>query len=103
MRRFPLAWLLSLLLVFAQHGALLHELGHLGHGDTAGATLHADSLADAGQCSTCNAFAQVSNPAGAAAAVLIVDNAGLLPVPEPRYTIAGAQAPTPRSRGPPQV
>jgi hypothetical protein len=35
MRRPSIAWLLSLLLVFAQQGAVLHELGHLSHSDPA--------------------------------------------------------------------
>ena len=102
MRRSSLAWVLSLLLVLAQHGALLHGIGHLIHSDgTTGAAI--ESLADAGPCAACEAFAQVANPAVAAADSLAVSVPGLLPTPEPRDAVAGTDAPTPRSRGPPQV
>jgi uncharacterized membrane protein len=102
MRRTSLAWLLSLLLVLAQHGALLHGIGHLSHGDrTTGATIEA--LADSSLCPACEAFAQVANPAFAAADNLVVSLPGLLPTPEPRYTLVVADGPTPRSRGPPQA
>jgi hypothetical protein len=110
MRKLSLVWVVSLLLVFAQHGALLHQLGHLGHaqrmgGTTpAGATLVADLQAvDSGSCLTCEAFAQIANPAAAHAAVIEVCRAALLAPPEPRYAIVACDAPTPRSRGPPQV
>jgi len=102
MRRSSLAWVLSLLLVLAQHGALLHGIGHLSHSDgTTGAAI--ESPADAGPCAACEAFAQVANPAVAAADGLAVSVPGLLPTPEPRDAVAGTDAPTPRSRGPPQV
>jgi hypothetical protein len=43
MRRSYLSWLLSLLLVLVQHGAVLHELGHLSHIEpSAGTTVHVD-------------------------------------------------------------
>jgi hypothetical protein len=102
MRQSSLAWLLSLLLVLAQHGALLHGIGHLSHGDRAtGATIEA--LAEGSQCPACAAFAQVTNPAAAAVDSLAIRPAGLLPTPDPRYAIVAADAPTPRSRGPPQA
>jgi hypothetical protein len=102
MRRSSLAWVLSLLLVLAQHGALLHGIGHLSHGDRAtGVTIEA--LTDSSLCPTCEAFAQVTNPAFAAADSLAVSLPGLLPTPEPRGAVAGTDAPTPRSRGPPQI
>ena len=95
--------MLSLLLVFAQYGALLHELGHLsraGHATPATAELQAT---DDGACPTCEAYAQIANPAAAAAADLALCPAEFLPAPEPHYGIAAADAPTPRSRGPPQA
>jgi hypothetical protein len=102
MRRLSFAGVLSLLLVFAQHGAMLHGIGHLSHGDrTAGVTI--ETLADGGPCAACEAFAQVANPAVAAADGLAICPAGFLPTPDPRYAIVAADAPTPRSRGPPQV
>lgn len=105
MRRLCLSWVLSLSLLFAQHGAVLHELSHLTHaGHSAGAVLGAQlQPAASGLCSTCEAFAQIANPASAAATDLAVCPAALIPAPEPRFTLVGADAPSPRSRGPPQV
>ena len=105
MRRLCLSWVLSLSLLLAQHGALLHELSHLTHaGHSAGAALGAQlHPVESGLCPTCEAFAQIVNPATATVTDLAVSPAALIPVPEPRFTIVGAEAPTPRSRGPPQV
>jgi hypothetical protein len=104
MRRLPLSWVLSLLLVFAQHGAVLHELGHLGHADRgSGPALRGDvQLLDA-SCATCEAFAQVANPASGAAGTLAASAPAYLPTPDPLCAIAAADVPTPRSRGPPQA
>jgi hypothetical protein len=102
-RRLSLPWILSLLLVFAQQGAVLHELGHLQHGDRGqGAALRAQLSAD-GTCATCEAFAQVANPASGAASTLSASAAVYLPTPAPNYTIVAADTPTPRNRGPPQA
>ena len=103
MRRLSLPWILSLSLVFAQHGAVLHELGHLSHGDRSqGSALRAQLPAD-GSCATCEAFAQVANPASGAAHTLAASAAVYLPTPAPVHAIVAADAPTPRNRGPPQV
>jgi hypothetical protein len=97
-------WLLSLLLVLVQHGALLHELGHLSHDDRGDApALRADLHFSDGACSTCEAFAQVTNPASGAASALAASAAVPLPVPAPVYAVAAADVPTPRNRGPPQA
>lgn len=98
-------WVLSLLLVFAQLGAVLHELGHLGHGArNSGVTLHLDQQpAEGAVCPSCEAFAQVANPAGGACHASAACPAGLLPVAERGYVIVGADPPVARSRGPPQV
>jgi len=105
MRRSSLTWLLSLLLVLVQHGAVLHELGHLGHGErTAGTTLRADIQSlDRGLCLTCEAFAQIANPAAGWVSDIPVCPAALVPTPGPCYAVIGADTPAPRSRGPPQV
>jgi hypothetical protein len=103
--RLGLSWLVSVLLVLAQHGAVLHELGHLNHvSQAAGATLREGGQpADNGICPTCEAFSQVANPAGGAAAHLAAAPPDLAPAPEPSYCIVASSAPTPRSRGPPQA
>jgi hypothetical protein len=105
MRRSSLSWLLSLLLVLVQHGAVLHGLSHLRHGEAeSGATVRAELHAlDGGPCLTCEAYAQIVNPVAASGASPAVCPAELLPTPEPSYRITGADAPTPRNRGPPQV
>lgn len=103
MRRLSLPWVLSLLLVFAQHGAVLHELGHLSHDRGSAPALRADLHLGDGPCATCEAFAQVANPASGAAGTLAASAALYLPTPDPVYAIVAADTPTPRSRGPPQA
>jgi hypothetical protein len=105
MRRPSLALLLSLLLVFVQHGAMLHELGHLSHSDpAAGTALHADTQGrNAAYCPSCEGFAQVAHPATAGIPAMAVCPGGYLPALDPRYAILAVNTPTPRSRGPPQA
>ncbi len=104
MRRISLAWLLSLLLVLVQHGALLHELGHLGHGERGSApALRADPQHSDAVCPTCEAFAQVTNPASGTASTLAASAAVYLPTPAPVVRVIAAETLTPRSRGPPQA
>jgi hypothetical protein len=104
MRRQYFSWLISLLLVLAQHGALLHELGHLEHAPTAGTTLkESGQPLESALCLTCQAFSQVTNPATAGAPHLPLAPAALIRTPDPHYSIVAANAPTPRSRGPPQA
>jgi hypothetical protein len=104
MRRLSLSWLLSLLLVFAQHGAVLHELGHLGHGShPAGTTLTELQPQDHGICSTCEAYAQVANPAAGGAVELPACPPALGVLPATCFHFHGADAPTARSRGPPLI
>jgi hypothetical protein len=107
MRRSLLSWVLSLSLLLAQQGALLHELGHLSHhhDSTAGTAALSAQLqgAEDGLCPTCQAFAQIANPATAGTAGLALSPPALIPARPPSYVIVGADAPSPRSRGPPQV
>jgi hypothetical protein len=105
MRRACLSWLLSLLLVLVQHGAVLHELGHLGQaGGSSGPAAHTDlQAAGAAACPTCEAYSQIANPVGVSAHDVAVLPAALLDTGDPSYTIPAVDIPTPRSRGPPQV
>jgi hypothetical protein len=105
MRRLSISWLASLLLLLAQHGALLHELSHHAHGtQTAGATLTGDGQAlEGGLCLTCEAFSHVTNPATAGAPHVPLSPPAVVPSLDPSYAVVAANAPTPRSRGPPQV
>ena len=104
MRRASLTWLLSLLLVLVQQGAVLHELGHLSHADRGSApSLRADPQNSDATCPTCEAFAQVTNPASGTASTLAASAAVYLSIPAPIYAIVAADTLTPRSRGPPQA
>jgi hypothetical protein len=105
MRRSSLALLLSFLLVFIQHGAVLHELGHLSHGDPAGATAQRADPHDLNTafCPTCEGFAQIANPAAGGVPTVAVRPSGYLPTSDPRCGVIAANTPTPRSRGPPQA
>lgn len=105
MRRPGFSWIVSLLLLLAQHGALLHELSHLDRAHPAAGTTLRESAhgLESGLCLTCEAFSQVTNPATAGTLHLPLAPAALIPSPDPLYSIVAADAPTPRSRGPPQV
>jgi len=104
MRRLSLPWIISFLLVFAQQGAVLHEISHLHLDPAESATLHqSHEAADASSCPTCQAFAQIANPAAGTATAVAVCPAPYLLAPAPRDGFAVADAPIPCSRGPPQV
>lgn len=104
MRRLSASWILSLSLVFAQNGAVLHELGHLEHHqDAQGPALRADAAAATTVCATCEGYAQVANPATGPVPALPPCPADFLPAPDPACAVAGVEAPTPRSRGPPLI
>ena len=99
--QFRLALVLPLLLVFAQQGALLHELSHIHPGS--GQVRYENNLVAGKICDICAAFAQVGNPASASVAVLPAVAAVRHYVPAPLYSIVAAEALPPRSRGPPRV
>ncbi len=105
MRRLGLLWALSLLLVFVQQAALLHEIGHLHHGaQTEGATVQADSgSAGNAPCPTCQGFAQATNLAFSSPLPDLAGPTGLMAAAEACRALRGTDIPTPRSRGPPQV
>ena len=105
MRKPSFTLLLAFLLVFVQHGALLHELGHLSHeGRSAGSALRADLQPSSGAvCPSCEAYAQVANPAAGTPPSVPLDPAACIPTLQPDYGIAGTDPLTPRSRGPPSV
>ena len=103
MRRLGLALLLPLFLVFAEQGALLHKLSHTYY---SGRALHAQMSDDSGLidndiCPECRAFGQIANPVGGVISLPIVIPSNYLPIPDSAYRVATADAPTPRSRGPP--
>jgi hypothetical protein len=105
MRRVRLAFFLPILLLLAQHGAVMHQLSHAYYASrAAGSELTQDEqLPDNGVCVTCHAFGQLANPICASLASPALPLASLLRVPDRVYSMIGAKAPTARSRGPPQV
>jgi hypothetical protein len=91
---------LALLLVFAQQGAILHELGHVYR--TGAPALKNDATIPHGKlCETCLAFAQAANPASGTTFVPPLIVAVRHVSPDPQYSIIAAAVPAPRSRGPP--
>jgi len=91
---------LALLLVFAQQGALLHELSHVYRTGAPELTSGAAYL-DGKLCETCLAFAKAANPASGTLLVPRIVAAVRHVSPDPEYSIIAAGAPAPRSRGPP--
>lgn len=106
MTRVCKALCLVLLLVAAQQGAVVHELGHVAgaHGmDLAAAAAGAAGAADGG-CAQCPSFAQAS----AATFSHSFQLPTLLPTGiersrELRVAVADTAIPRPRSRGPPSL
>jgi hypothetical protein len=104
-RRLTLSCLLALMLVLTQLGAVSHELGHLHHeAGSDGAAVSAQlQPGQSAFCPTCEAYAQVSSPAVGSADALAACPATIVPIAAPCPPIIGADAPTARSRGPPQA
>jgi hypothetical protein len=100
MSRIRFAFALALLLVFAQQGAVLHELSHV-YRTGAPELKNEATLIDGKLCETCLAFAQATSPASGTMFVPPVVAAVRHVSPEPEYSIIAAGAPAPRSRGPP--
>lgn len=105
MNRLRIALVLPFLLLLAEQGAWLHELSRTYY---SGRALHArvsqdDGLVDNSLCLTCQAFAQVANPVGGTLPSLAAPPTLYLPSPYSPRPVVGADAPTPRSRGPPSA
>ena len=91
---------LMLLLIVAQQGAVVHELGHVAGID--GTDLKVTSGAADTPCVMCPAFAQVSTPAFSHAFhIPPLARAALELITEPLYAVIDTAVPRPRSRGPP--
>ena len=102
--RLRLILLLPLLMLLAQQGAWLHQLGHAAYSAGAHAQVLAQQPSEAdegGPCPTCQSFGQISFSASANAPQLAFLAPGYLPGTEPRIAVIAATQPTPRSRGPP--
>jgi hypothetical protein len=92
---------LLLLLLLAQQGAVVHELGHFSRVSAGG--LQADSSGAAEKpCAQCSVFAQVFTPAvGHSFDLPLLHRAGQDLRSKPQYSAPDAAVPRARSRGPP--
>jgi hypothetical protein len=94
---------LLLLLLAAQQGALVHEIGHLSGAIDSGLQVQSDPAADT-SCALCPAFAQVVTPAFSHSfQVPLLVRCALEPVAQPPFQARDSSVPTPRSRGPPSL
>ena len=103
MRKLHISSGLALLLLLAQQGAVLHEVGHIsqiGVGAKVQAGLHADTVLD-NSCKLCLAFSQVANPAGNTVGVTQFEPLCGSVRPTAARAVTPRDIPTPRSRGPP--
>jgi hypothetical protein len=95
---------LLLLLMAAQHGAVVHELSHVPGASAAvngELRVQSDGTADT-TCALCPAFAQVVTPAFSHSFhIPLLVRFALEAISEPRYVAIDAAVPRPRSRGPP--
>jgi hypothetical protein len=97
---------LLLLLLIAQQGAVVHEIGHLAEISHLSAVSSNEAHAGAGladaTCALCPAFAQAVAPAFSHSFhIPVLLRAALDRGADPLYIAVEAAVPTPRSRGPP--
>lgn len=101
MRKLHISLGLTLLLLTAQLGAVLHEVSHICRvGTNAHSQLHADTYLEK-TCELCLAFSQVANPVGSNVEVARFEPSSCTVLAEPLVPATPADVPTPRSRGPP--
>jgi len=104
MRKLLLTLVLPFILLFSQQGAVTHELGHLAEALARATDGQSTSGHQAGdlQCEACLAFAHLAGVATAHVAhPALLSFSFAVPANEAPAFIA-ADAPTARSRGPPQ-
>ncbi len=101
MRKLHISIGLALLLLLAQHGAVLHEVSHICRvGTSVHAQMHADTFLEK-TCELCYAFSQVANPAGNTVASNYLQPASCAASSGHACATIPAHVPTPRNRGPP--
>ena len=94
---------LLLLLIAAQQGAVVHELSHVVRTNDAELRVEPGGGADT-VCALCPAFAQTVTPAFSHSfEIPVLERAAAELCSEPLIFAIDAQAPRPRSRGPPFV
>ena len=105
MRKLLLTFVLPLILLFSQQGAVVHELSHLTDAVSRAASGQGSSGQQPGdlQCEACLAFAHLAGVATAQVAhPALLSFSFAVPANEAPVFIA-ADAPTARSRGPPTI
>jgi hypothetical protein len=94
---------LLLLLMLAQHGAVVHELSHVCAASDGELRTQSGEAADSA-CALCPVFAQVVAPAFSHSFhIPLLVRFALERVSEPRYLAISATVPQARSRGPPSL
>ena len=101
MRKVVITAGLLLLLIAAQQSAVLHGLSHLSR--IASPEIRVDADQSQQPCELCLAFAQLGNLTTHSIHVSHFSPTPVHRGPEPHYSVIAAQAPTPRSRGPPAL
>ena len=101
MRKLYISLGLALLLLTAQLGAVLHEVGHICRvGTSVQAQVHGETVLEK-TCELCFAFSQVANPAGSTVTVGQFEPSSCAAGSLVACAATPADIPTPRSRGPP--
>jgi hypothetical protein len=100
MRKVFVPFGLWLLLLFGQHGAVLHELSHVCSAASAQVTMQADSAADK-TCELCLGYSQLANSVAHSVPLVLVARIPSLIGTERLFVASPFDLPTPRSRGPP--
>jgi hypothetical protein len=94
---------LVLLLLAAQQGAVMHELGHFSAAQSAAVNVGSGGVSD-GACALCPAFAQAASPAFSHSLhIPLFVRTEAERSSEPQIGVIDTAVPTPRSRGPPSL
>ena len=91
-----------LLLLLAQLGAVVHEIGHLCRvGTSIHVQLHADTSADNKTCELCLAYSQMGSPLAGQHSVTLLEPDCPDVDAHPPWAVTPSETLSPRSRGPP--
>ncbi len=103
MSRLYRALTLVLLLLAAQQGAVVHELGHVSADHGVAASVGSGGMSD-GACALCPVFAQAACPAFSHSFhIPLLVRTEAERSSQPQISVVDIAAPTPRSRGPPSL
>jgi hypothetical protein len=100
MRKVSLSLGLWLLLLLGQHGAVLHELGHICRAAHTQVSVQAEESADK-TCELCLGYSQLATPVAHATPVFLLERVASRIGTERPVAATPVELLTPRSRGPP--